>query len=53
VMKLLTGIGDPLVGYILTFDALEMKLRKVKIPRNERCSVCSAYPTIVKLLDEP
>jgi len=50
-VKVLLGIGEPLVGKLLTFDALEMRFRQVKIPRDQECPVCSEKPTITELVD--
>ena len=50
-LKYLLGIGDLLTGYLLTFDALKMNFRKVKIPRNPHCAVCGDAPTITELID--
>ena len=40
-IKLLTGYGKPLLSEMLVFNTLDMEFRKVKIPRNEHCEVCS------------
>ena len=51
-VKYLTGVGDLLVGYLLTYDALKMEFHKIKLPaRGEGCAVCSDYPTITELID--
>lgn len=50
-VKLVLGIGEPLVGRMLIFDALEMTFRKVKVPRDPQCAVCGANPTITELID--
>ncbi len=50
-LKYLLGIGELLTGYLLTYDALTMKFRKVKIPRNPHCAICSEQPTITELID--
>ena len=40
------------LGYLLTFDALSMQFRKIKLPpRGSGCAVCSDHPTITKLID--
>ncbi|TNF90849.1 MAG: molybdopterin-synthase adenylyltransferase MoeB, partial [Gammaproteobacteria bacterium] len=41
-IKLLTGIGDPLTGYVLYFDAKRMDWRKLKLPKDPACPGCSA-----------
>lgn len=51
-IKYLTGAGDLLVGYLLTYDALKMEFHKVKLPpRGKGCAVCSDTPTITELID--
>ena len=51
-VKYLTGVGDLLVGYLLTYDALKMEFHKIKLPaRGEGCAVCSDHPTITELID--
>ena len=51
VLKLLLGIGDVLKGELLIYEALRMKFRRVRIPRNPDCPVCGKNPTITELLD--
>ena len=51
-IKYIVGVGDLLTGYLLTYDALTMDFRKVKLPHNtDNCPVCGKYPTITKLID--
>ncbi|MCK4774290.1 MAG: molybdopterin-synthase adenylyltransferase MoeB [Candidatus Krumholzibacteria bacterium] len=50
-LKLILGTGDSLAGRLLLFDALAMRMREVKIPRNPDCPVCGDNPTIEKLID--
>jgi molybdopterin/thiamine biosynthesis adenylyltransferase len=50
-VKYITGAGDLLTGYLLTYDALKMEFRKIKLPKNDRCGVCGAHPTITELID--
>lgn len=50
-LKYLLGIGDLLTGYLLTYDALTMTFRKVKLSANPRCAVCGEHPTIDKPID--
>lgn len=50
-IKILTGIGTPLVGRLLLFDALNADFRKVRIPRDLDCAVCGPNPTITELVD--
>lgn len=40
-LKLIAGVGESLIGYLLVLDAKSMEWRKLKLPRNERCPVCS------------
>ena len=49
-IKLLTGIGEPLVGSLMVYDALEMSYRKVKIRKDPNCPICSKAPTQTELL---
>jgi molybdopterin/thiamine biosynthesis adenylyltransferase len=42
VLKLLLGIGEPLVGRVLTFDALGMRFRQILLPRDPACPGCGA-----------
>ena len=48
-VKLLLGIGDPLIGRLLTYDALGMRFREVKLRRDPNCPVCGKAPTITDL----
>ena len=50
-LKLLLGVGEPLVGRLLVFDALAARLREVRLRRNPDCPVCSANPTQRHLID--
>ena len=50
-IKVLTGMGNPLVGRLLMYDALNMKFREVRIRKDPTCPVCSAHPTITALID--
>ena len=50
-IKLLLGLGDPLVGRLLFFDALAMEFREVKFRRDPACPVCGEKPTITELID--
>lgn len=44
-IKWITGAGEPLVGRLLIFDALEMSFREVRVPKAEDCPICSSRPT--------
>ena len=50
-IKLLLGLGDPLVGRLVFFDALSMEFRQVKFRRDPDCPVCGDHPTITDLID--
>jgi len=50
-VKLLMGIGDPLVGRLMIYDALEMTYREVKIRKDPECPICGKNPTITELID--
>lgn len=50
-MKLILGIGEPLIGRLLLFDALSMDFRVLKTRRNATCPVCGDNPTITELID--
>jgi adenylyltransferase/sulfurtransferase len=50
-VKLILGIGEPLVGRLLLYDALAMRFRELKLRRNVECPVCGDHPTIRELID--
>ena len=50
-IKLLLGIGEPLVGRLMLVDALSMKIREWKVPRDPECPVCGEQPTVKELID--
>ena len=50
-IKVVTGVGQPLVGRLLTFDALEMTFRQFKLKKDPRCPVCGPSPTLTTLQD--
>jgi molybdopterin/thiamine biosynthesis adenylyltransferase/rhodanese-related sulfurtransferase len=50
-IKLLTGIGDPLVGSLMVYDALDMSYRKIKVRKDPECALCGKEPTITGLID--
>jgi molybdopterin/thiamine biosynthesis adenylyltransferase len=50
-IKLLLGIGDPLVGRYLLYDALEGSFREVRLRRDPECPVCGEHPTITDYID--
>ena len=51
VIKLIIGEGEPLIGRLTLFDALQMKFRELKLRRNPDCPVCSDHPTQTELID--
>ena len=50
-IKLVTGVGEPLAGRLLVFDALTMRFREVRIAKDPACPVCGTHPTIRELVD--
>jgi adenylyltransferase/sulfurtransferase len=50
-VKLILGIGEPLVGRLLLYDALGMRFRELKLRKNPECPVCGDHRTITKLID--
>jgi molybdopterin/thiamine biosynthesis adenylyltransferase/rhodanese-related sulfurtransferase/molybdopterin converting factor small subunit len=50
-VKLILGIGQPLVGRLLLYDALAMRFRELKLRKNPECPVCGDRPTVTKLID--
>jgi sulfur-carrier protein adenylyltransferase/sulfurtransferase len=50
-IKLIVGIGEPLVGRLLHFDALKVKFRELNLRRDPQCPVCGENPTIFSPID--
>ncbi|MDQ3545020.1 MAG: molybdopterin-synthase adenylyltransferase MoeB [Verrucomicrobiota bacterium] len=50
-LKLILGIGEPLIGRLVHFDALKMKFREFKVKRDPQCPVCGEQPTITEPID--
>jgi adenylyltransferase/sulfurtransferase len=50
-IKLLTGIGETLIGRLMLYDALAMRFRELKLRRNADCPVCGDHPTVTELID--
>jgi adenylyltransferase/sulfurtransferase len=50
-VKLITGIGEPLVGRLLTHDALEMRWRELAVRNDPGCAVCGSDPSVTELID--
>ena len=50
-VKLLMGIGEPLVGTLMVYDALEMEYRRLTVRKDPECPLCGKNPTITGLID--
>jgi sulfur-carrier protein adenylyltransferase/sulfurtransferase len=50
-IKLILGIGEPLVGRLLLYDALTMRFRELKLRRDPECPICGDHPTVRALID--
>ena len=50
-IKLILGIGEPLIGRLLLVDALNMRFRELKLRKNPECPVCGTHPTVTQLID--
>src|SRR4026209_928254 len=50
-IKLILGIGEPLIGRFLIYDALKMRFRELKLRKDPECPVCGTHPTVPKLID--
>jgi molybdopterin/thiamine biosynthesis adenylyltransferase/rhodanese-related sulfurtransferase len=50
-IKVIAGIGEPLVGRLMIYDALEMTYRSVKVKKDPECPVCGKNPSITELID--
>jgi adenylyltransferase/sulfurtransferase len=50
-IKLLVGIGEPLLGRLTVYDALEMTYRKIKVRKDPNCAICGENPTVTELID--
>jgi adenylyltransferase/sulfurtransferase len=50
-IKVLTGVGEPLVGRLMVYDALEMTFRTVTVRKDPECPLCGKNPTITELID--
>jgi len=50
-IKLIIGIGDPLIGRLVNFDALKLRFREFKIRKDPNCPICGDHPTIHELID--
>ena len=50
-IKLILGIGEPLIGRLLLVDALKLRFRELKLHKNPDCPVWGTHPTVTKLID--
>ncbi len=50
-VKLLSGVGQPLIGRLVLFDGLTMRFRELKLKKHADCPVCGDHPTITGLID--
>src|SRR5256885_5954080 len=50
-IKLILGVGEPLIGRFLIYDALRMRFRELKLRKDPDCPVCGTHPTVTKLID--
>ena len=51
VIKLIVGVGEPVIGRLLLLDALKMKFRELKLRKDPNCPICSDHPTQTALID--
>ncbi len=51
VIKMILGIGKPLIGRLLLVDALSMQFRTLKVRKNPECPICGEHRTIHRLID--
>jgi sulfur-carrier protein adenylyltransferase/sulfurtransferase len=50
-IKLILGLGDSLIGRLVSFDALKLRFREFKIRKDPKCPICGEHPTIHELID--
>ncbi len=50
-IKLIIGVGEPLIGRFMIYDALKMKFRELKLRKDPDCPVCGTHPTVTTLID--
>ncbi len=50
-IKLITGVGEPLVGRLMVYDALEMSYNDIKVRKDPECAICGKNPTVTELID--
>ena len=51
-IKYILGLGEPLIGRLILYDALSMTYREMKVPRDENCPLCGKNPSITRLIDD-
>ena len=51
VIKLILGVGEPLIGRLVLVDALAMRFRELRVRKDSECPVCGANPTVKELID--
>jgi sulfur-carrier protein adenylyltransferase/sulfurtransferase len=51
VLKIILGIGEPLLGRLLLYDALDTSLQSIHLRKNPACKICGSHPEITQLLD--
>lgn len=51
-IKVITGVGDPMIGSLIIYDALEMSFRKIRVRKDPNCPLCSDNPTQTDLLPD-
>ncbi len=51
-IKLIIGIGRPLIGRLVLYDALRMQFRELKVNRDESCPICGDNPEITELIND-
>jgi len=50
-IKLVLGVGEPLIGRLVLFDALKLQFRELKLEKDPDCPVCGSHPTVTELID--
>jgi adenylyltransferase/sulfurtransferase len=50
-IKLITGVGEPIVGRLVIYDALELSFKDIRVRKDPECAVCGKHPTVTELID--
>ncbi len=50
-IKLILGVGSPLIGRLMLFNALKMQFRELRLMKDPSCPICGENPTITELID--